>query len=127
MFIDDTLSRALLADDGGREDLHDDIQVMLHSLVASIPWPATPEKINDLKKATQQDETLHTLKTTLKQGWPEHSQSVPTCITPYWNIRHDQREAEALLFKDIPSSMRKDTIKLIHDSHQGIEKMQEQS
>lgn len=66
MFVGDTLSRAHLTDDGGREDLHDDIEVMVHSLVASIP--TTPEKINELKKATQQDETLQILKATLKQG-----------------------------------------------------------
>ena len=66
MFVGDTLLRAHLTDDGGREDLHDDIEVMVHSLVASIP--TTPEKINELKKATQQDETLKILKATLKQG-----------------------------------------------------------
>ena len=66
MFVADTLSRAHLTDDGGREDLHEDIEVMVHSLVASIP--TTPEEINELKKATQQDETLQILKATLKQG-----------------------------------------------------------
>ena len=124
MFIVDTLSRAHLTNDGGQLDLHDDIEVIVHRLVASIP--ATPEKINELKRSTQQDETLQTLKATLQQGWPEHRQSVPACIAPYWNIRHDLSEAKGLLFKDnkliIPSSMRKDTLKLIHESHQGIEK-----
>ena len=66
MFVGDTLSRAHLTDDGGREDPHDDIEVMVYSIVASIP--TTPEKINELKKATQQDETLQILKATLKQG-----------------------------------------------------------
>ena len=56
MFVGDTLSRAHFTDDGGREDLHHDIEVMVHSLVVSIP--TTPENINELKKATQQDETL---------------------------------------------------------------------
>lgn len=66
MSVGDTLSRAHLTDDGGREDLHDDIEVMVHSPTASIP--TTPEKINELKNAKQQDETLQTLKATLKQG-----------------------------------------------------------
>ena len=70
MFIADTLSRAHLTNDGGKQNLHDDIELMAHSLVASIP--ATPEKKNELKRATQQDETLPTLKATLQQGWPEH-------------------------------------------------------
>ena len=124
MFIADTLSRAYLKTDGEQLDLNDDIEVMVHSLVTNIP--ATSEKIAEIKAATKEDETLQTLKETIKQGWPKHRQSVPTCITPYWNVRYELSEAEGLLFKDnrliIPLSTRKDMLQLIHESHQGIEK-----
>lgn len=71
MFQENTCSSVTLShltDDGADEKIliHDDIEVMVHSLVASIP--TTPEKINELKKATQQDETLQILKATLQQG-----------------------------------------------------------
>ena len=45
---------------------------------------------------------------------------------PYWNVKHDISETGGLLFKEdkliIPTSMRKDMLKLIHESHLGIEK-----
>ena len=50
LFIADTLSRAYLPAKGEQQELHEDIEVMVHSMVTEIP--ASPEKIEELKKET---------------------------------------------------------------------------
>ena len=124
LFIADTLSRAYLPAKGEQQELNEDIEVMVHSMVTEIP--ASPEKIEELKKETAKDEALSQLKKQMIEGWPNHKHEVPQNIAIYWNIRHDLSEAEGLIFKDhqlvIPTAMRRDMLNLIHESHLGIEK-----
>ena len=124
LFIADTLSRAYLPAKGEQQELNEDIEVMVHSMVTEIP--ASPEKIEELKKETAKDEALSELKKQMIEGWPNHKHEVPQNIAIYWNIRHDLSEAEGLIFKDhqlvIPTAMRRDMLNLIHESHLGIEK-----
>ena len=124
LFIADTLSRAYLPAKGEQQELNEDIEVMVHSMVTEIP--ASPEKIEELKKETAKDEALSQLKKQMIEGWPNHKHEVPQNIAIYWNIRHDLSEAEGLIFKDhqlvISTAMRRDMLNLIHESHLGIEK-----
>ena len=124
LFIADTLSRAYLPAKGEQQELSEDIEVMVHSMVTEIP--ASPEKIEELKKETAKDEALSQLKKQMIEGWPNHKHEVPQNIAIYWNIRHDLSEAEGLIFKDhqlvIPTAMRRDMLNLIHESHLGVEK-----
>ena len=122
LFIADTLSRAYLPAKGEQQELNEDIEVMVHSIVTEIP--ASPEKLEELKKETAKDEALSQLKK--QMGWPNHKHEVPQNIAIYWSIRHDLSEAEGLIFKYhqfvIPTAMRRDMLDLIHESHLGIEK-----
>ena len=122
LFIADTLSRAYLPAKGEQQELNEDIEVMVHSMVTEIP--ASPEKIEELKKEKAKDEALSQLKKQMIEGWPNHKHEVPQNIAIYWNIRHDLSEAEGLIFKDhqlvIPTAMRRDMLNLIHESHLGI-------
>ena len=124
LFIADTLSRAYLPAKGEQQELNEDIEVMVHSMVTEIP--ASPEKIEELKKETAKDEALSQLKKQMIEGWSNHKHEVPQNIAIYWDIRHDLSEAEGLIFKDhhlvIPTAMRRDMLNLIHESHLGIEK-----
>ena len=124
LFIADTLSRAYLPAKGEQQELNEDIEVMVHSMVTEIP--ASPEKIEELKKETAKDEALSQLKKQMIEGWPNHKHEVPQNIAIYWNIRHDLSEAEGLIFKDhqlvISTAVRRDMLNLIHESHLGIEK-----
>ena len=115
------MSRAYLPAKGEQQELNDDIEVMVHSMVTEIP--ASPEKIEELKKETAKDEALSQLKKQMIEGWPNHKHEVPQNIAIYWNIRYDLSEAEGLIFKDhqlvIPTAMRRDMLNLIHESHLG--------
>ena len=122
--VKDTLSRAYLPAKREQQELNEDIEVMVHSMVTEIP--ASPEKIEELRKETAKDEGLSQLKKQMIEGWPNHKHEVPQNIAIYWNIRHDLSEEEGLIFKDhqlvIPTAMKRDMLNLIHESHLGIEK-----
>ena len=124
LFIADTLSRAYLPAKGEQQELTEDIEVMIHNMVTEIP--ASPEKIEELKKQTAKDEILQEVKKLMIQGWPNYKNEVPLNVATYWNIRHELNEAEGLIFKAnqlvIPTAMRPDMLNLIHESHLGIEK-----
>ncbi|CAB3991932.1 Transposon Tf2-6 poly [Paramuricea clavata] len=124
LFIADTLSRAYLPDEGEQQELNEDIEVMVHSMVTVIP--ASPEKMAELKEETANDETLQQLKQQMVQGWADRKHEIPQNLATYWNIRHELSEAEGLIFKDhqlvIPTAMRSNMLNLIHESHLGIEK-----
>ena len=84
-----------------QQDLNEDIEVMVHSMVKEIP--ASPTK-----------------------GWADHKYKVPSQIAIYWNVRHELSEVEGLIFKErklvVPMSMRGYMLDLIHESHLGVEK-----
>ena len=124
LFIEDTLPRVYLPVKGEQQELNEDIEVMVHSMVTEIP--ASPEKIEELKKEMAKDEALSQLKKQMIEGWPNHKHETQQNIAIYWNIRHDLSEAESLIFKDhqlvTPTAMRRDMPNLIHESHLGIEK-----
>ena len=124
LFIADTLSRTYLPEEGEQQELNEDIEVMVHSVVTAIP--ASPEKMAELKEETANDETLQQLKQHMVQGWPDRKHEILQNLAIYWNIRHELSEAEGLIFKDhqlvIPTAMRSNMLNLIHESHLGIEK-----
>ena len=123
MYLADTLSRAVLA---GKPDVEmlDDMEVMVHSLVECLPVSST--KLVDIKKATQDDQSLQLLKATIKNGWPKSKKSVPRIISEYWNIRDQIHEIDDLLFFGdriiVPQELRRNMLELLHESHLGMAK-----
>ena len=122
--VADTLSRAYLSDGLTDDEIRKDMDKMVHSLVESLP--ISQEKLAEMKLATARDETLQSLSTTVKDGWPSLKPNVPTSIFHYWNVRDEIHEAEGLLFLGqkliIPQSLRQDILRRIHESHLGMEK-----
>ena len=124
MNVADTLSRAYLSDGPTDDEISKDMDKMVHSLVESLP--ISQEKLAEMKLATASDETLQSLSTTVKDGWPSLKANVPLSIVHYWNVRDEIHEAEGLLFLGqkliIPQSLRRDIFRRIHESHLGMEK-----
>ena len=124
MNVADTLSRAYLSDGPTDDEIGKDMDKMVHSLVESLP--ISQEKLAEMKLATASDETVQSLSTTVKDGWPSLKANVPTSIVHYWNVRDEIHEAEGLLFLGqkliIPQSLRRDILRRIHESHLGMEK-----
>ena len=92
MNVADTLSRAYLSDGPTDDEISKDMAKMVHSLVESLP--TSQGKLAEMKLATASDETLQSLSTTVKDGWPSLKANVPTSIVHYWNVRDEIHEAE---------------------------------
>ena len=64
----------------------------------------------------------------IRSGWPDDKRHVPIEIKEYFRYRHELSEHEGLVYKAhnvlIPPTLRSDTLKKLHRSHQGIEKTQ---
>ena len=66
MHVADTLSRAHLNEQPPDADLTNDMEVMVHSLIANLPM--TQEKLAQMKSATAQDDDLQMLSKIVKDG-----------------------------------------------------------
>ena len=125
LYIADALSRAYTAPEIAHSDTEiPEMELRIHGLVMSLPM--SEMRLTQLKEATKEDETLCRLKATIEKGWPTHRKSAEPSIRQYWGIRDELHVAEHLIFKDervvIPSCMRADVLKKVHETHLGIEK-----
>ena len=123
MFLADTLSRAYVTGEADQE-LTDDIEVMVGAVIRDIP--ASPSKLEEIRQATTDDMVLQQLRQVVMHGWPEARKSVPSDVQDYWNIRDEITVADGLLLAGsrliIPTAMRPGMVKLLHESHMGVEK-----
>ena len=129
MYLADTLSRAHPEHhdpnhDQESKDLEEEMEVMVHELVAT--KPASDEKVVELKEATAKDKTLQSLLRVIREGWPDHRRSLPEELRPYWHCKEEIHEAEGLLFRNeaiiIPDEKRREMKRRLHEAHLGIEK-----
>jgi hypothetical protein len=49
--------------------------------------PISSEKLEDIQKRTDEDESLQMLKQTIIKGWPKERKNLPIQITPYFSMR----------------------------------------
>ena len=124
MYIADTLSRAFLQDNDSQEEKSVDDQMRIHTI--STDYPASPEKLTNIRKATEEDSVLQRIKEYTCNEWPVPKGSCPTNILPYWPIRTEIHEQDGLLFAGerllIPASSRQDILKKLHEGHLGVQK-----
>ena len=123
LHIADTLSRAYLTnlDDSTQSK---DLEFAIHAMIENLP--VSEEKRSQLQVATATDHQLQQLLALMRSGWPEDVSNVPISLREYWKIRHNLCCAENLIFMNnrivIPSTMRQEILKCIHEGHMGIEK-----
>ena len=76
--------------------------------------------------ATQADPTLQMVIGLVEKGWPQHKRDCPTSAKPYWSIRGDLSSSMGLLLKGeqivVPTNLRPEMLKKIHDGHFGESK-----
>ena len=86
----------------------------------------TPDKLQQIRDMTNQDETLVLLKAVITQGWPTSIQDLPPELKPYWTFREMITVEDGLLLKGdriiIPEKAREDIIQQIHRGHLGMQK-----
>jgi len=122
MYVADTLSRAYLADQGDAE-LEQELDMAVRSLVMNTPVSAA--KRTEIIKCTEQDEMLCLVKKYIQHGWPRRG-SLSAEMQSYFDIRDELHLAEGVIYYGermvIPKELRGTMLKLVHETHQGIEK-----
>ena len=120
--VADALSRKPLSQQN--DDLQETIEMQVHTVMRNLPVSDT--KLEKIKSATQEDDTLCKLSAVIMNGWPTNKQTCPLAIQPYWNYRDELSLIEGIIFKGdrivIPSSLQGDMLRQIHQGHLGIEK-----
>ena len=119
MFLADTLSRAYLRNNDQTGVLNEETIHLARFL------PVIEDRLQDLRRETQMDETLMKLTKVILTGWPDISAHVSTSLQPYFNIRDELTVQDGILFKGerilIPETMKMDMLQRIHSSHIGVE------
>ena len=85
----------------------------------------TCQRLAQIRKHTEEDVCLQTLKSVVLGGWPEHKEESPMAIRDYWAIRDEISAQDGVLFRSqrviIPKSMRPEMLRRIHYNHVGGE------
>ena len=119
--IADALSRATKPTEASQADekASDDI-FHVHIIL-----PATEEKLDQIRKATEKDPELRALKRIVQTGWPANRSDTPLETRAYWSSRDELNCYDGLLFRGeqliIPASERANTLEKLHQAHLGIE------
>ena len=118
----DTLSRKFLSDT--YPELSEGLDLHVHTVMSTIS--VSDRKLKQVRQATCKDVQLQMLKQTILDGWPETRKMCPSNIVEFWNHRDELSVAKDIIFRGqkivIPTSLRPDMTKAVHDSHMGVEK-----
>ena len=87
--------------------------------------PLTEERLEQIRKATEQDEVLSSLKSVILRGWPDDNTQIVPRVMPYSSYKDELTVQNGVIFRgerlEIPVSLRSEMKKSIHQSHLGIE------
>lgn len=122
LFIADTLSRAPRKQVQQEQATSDELY-QVHTVQH---LPMTPEKLEQFRAETLADPVLQKLQRTAHNGWPSEKSSVDLAIREYWSVRDEINQQDGILLRGerliVPSSLRKEMLHRIHESHFGIER-----
>ena len=95
LYLADTLSRAFLQDTGEKRSVEQGIEsiCMLEYLSVS------EETRNQIKEAMKSDPTMLSLLETVKTGWPEDKNTLPSGVQQYYNFREELTTQSGFLFR----------------------------
>ena len=125
MYIADALSRAFppeIVEDDFEREMTEEKYIHLMSTKSYV----TDRKLDEIKEHIQRDENMQLLIKQIRKGWPEDNRTTHSGIKEYYPHREKLTEGEGLIYSShailIPPSLQKDTLKKLHQSHQGVEK-----
>ena len=119
MYMSDTLSRALVTMLGEKQQEEDEIFVP----AITEALPATEARLEEYKKVQDCDPECKAVKDYCKIGWPLKHR-VPDKLKVYWKARGSLTVNNNLLLYNgrivIPGALQRETLRKIHEGHQGI-------
>ena len=86
----------------------------------------TSDKLQQIRQATQDDDTMALLKYTITFGWPNTVQELPKELQAYWTFKEEMTVEDGLILKAtrivIPPALRESTLQQLHEGHLGFTK-----
>ena len=87
--------------------------------------PVTKERLEQIRKATEQDEVLSSSKSVILRGWPDDNTHIVPRVMPNSSYKDELTVQNGVIFRGerlvIPVSLRSEMKKSIHQSHLDIE------
>ena len=127
MYVADTLSRAFpltASPNNCTADVNEKFDYVVHAVVKN--FPIATSKLDEIKEATASDDTMQTVIRYCQHEWPRAQRNVPSDCRKYWHIRVTLYVHDGVVFTNdrivIPAKLRPEMLKLIHESHFGVEK-----
>ena len=119
LFIADTLSRAYL----DVPDTH--VRVMKGNALKG--ESVSDERINEVREATADDESMQKLLSIIRHGWRDNKNEVTSEVKSYFDVRDTPSHQDGVISKGvrivIPKSLRHITKKRLHSAYLGYESM----
>lgn len=88
--------------------------------------PASPARLDEIPIETVKKETLYHLKDIKHRGWPEYISECHEELRQLWTYREDLNVENSMILNGyriiIPSTLREQVLKLIHQRHLGTKK-----
>ena len=98
--------------------------IAVNLMTTNIPYSSN--ELDTICEETRKDPTIKVLMHYISTGWLCECRRLSQELHPYWNFREDLSMYDGLVTRSsrllIPSRLRRKTLELIHDGHQGIEK-----
>ena len=121
----DTFSRSPVAVPT-KEDEIGEHQINAHVGTVLSHFPATEKRLQEIKQATAEDTILNSVVKNIIEGWPLRKSQCEPQVQPYWDFRGDLTYINGFILKGdrlvIPTVLRQEILKKIHEGHQGIDK-----
>lgn len=87
--------------------------------------PVSGERVEQIRRETEKDETLKDLKRMIIWGWPEHKSDCPLRVQDYWTCRTELSVVDNIVLKGnkcvMTSSVHTDLLGKIREGHLGEE------
>ena len=124
----DALSRSpVSAPESADELAEDSLSLAVRQVVTrSLHAEQLNLRLSAVQQATNDDPDLQSLITYIINGFPESKAELPPTLQPYWTVRDSLTEDDGIILHGcrivVPSSMRRQILRELHNSHQGIER-----
>ena len=74
-------------------------EIVLHVHLVSCTLPFKESKLEQIKRATAEDQSMRTLSETIKCGWPEIKVQTRVNIHAYWDVRDELSELNGVVLR----------------------------
>ena len=125
LFTADTLSRASRSTTENDAQLEEDTEYMMEVVVNHLP--ATRQRLSEYASAQASDPVCSQIYQYCEHGWPDKNKIEPH-LKPYWKVQGELTISNNLLLYGrrivVPGPLQMETLRRIHDGHQGIQRCQ---